>query len=140
MPHLLRTRALHPLLVAAGLLALLPACSVDEERYVSELTTGDCAYALACWDEDVLTQFGWTDQETCEADQGPQNARLPLDCTGYDKKKAKECVKALKERNCADSADRTDLGRPAVCEEVIASCEGGDNSDTDGVEPSDTDA
>lgn len=122
------------------ILLLLAACSVKEDRFVTELTAGDCAYALSCWEEGVLTQYGWDAQETCEADQGPVNARLPLDCAVYDKKKARECIKALDERSCLDSADPTELGRPAVCDEVFTSCEGGDTDDTDGVETDDTDA
>lgn len=120
-----------------SLLLLASACAVKEERFVSEITTGDCAYALTCWDDDVLTQFGYTSQETCEADRGPINARLPLDCATYDKKAARACIKALDERPCGDGTDRTDLGRPEVCADVFTSCEGGDSDDTDSVEPSD---
>lgn len=133
-------RPIFSVLLGAAVLLALPACKVKEDRLVSELTTGDCAYALACWDEGVLTQYGWTDQETCEADHGPVIARLPLDCEIYDPKKARECIKALDERQCADSSDPTDLGRPAACQEVFASCEGGDTADTDSVETDDTDA
>ncbi|MFK7929607.1 MAG: hypothetical protein AB8H79_15535, partial [Myxococcota bacterium] len=81
-------------------------CSVDEERFVAELTAGDCAYALACWDDDVLTQFGFDDQESCELVQGPIVAQIPVDCAVYDKRKARECVKALAERNCAETTER----------------------------------
>lgn len=124
-------------LPAFAALLLLAACSVNEERYVSELTAGDCAYALTCWDDSVLTQYGWTSQEACEADQGPVNARLPIDCAVYDKKAARECIKALDERSCVDSEDPTELGRPEICAQVFTSCEGGDSEDTDSVEPSD---
>jgi len=138
MPSLVRPAPRAALLPA--LLVLLAGCSVKEDRFVNELTAGDCAYALACWDQGVLTQYGWSDQQTCEADQGPINARLPLDCAVYDKKKARECIKLLDERACQDSQDPTDLGRPAVCDEVFASCEGEDTEDTDSVETDDTDA
>lgn len=116
---------------------LLPACKVKEDRFISELTTGDCVYATSCWSEDVLTQYGYDSQEACEADRGPINARLPLDCMEYDPKLARECIKALDGRTCDDEGSPTDLGRPAACDQVFTSCEGGDIDDTDGVEPTD---
>lgn len=111
------------------LVAWLPACSIDEDRFVAELTTGDCAYALSCWDSDVLTQYGFDDQEACEAVQGPIVAQIPVDCAVYDKRKARECKKALKERACIDDALPAELGRPEVCESVFTSCEGEDNGE-----------
>ena len=122
------------------LLVLLCACAVSEDRFVQDLTEADCAYALACFDEPVLNFKGYTDQEACEALQGPFNAALPVDCAVYDKKKARECLKAVRERPCVSTDDPTDLARPAPCDEVYTSCEAADTDPGDGVETGDPDA
>jgi len=110
----------------ALLFLTLAGCSVSEDRMVDELVSADCAYALGCFEDDVLTFYGWTDQATCEADHGPFIAALSVDCADYDKKKAKECVKALRERSCETTEDPADFARPAPCDEVFTSCEGDD--------------
>lgn len=119
---------------------LLAACGVSEDRFVRDLTEADCAYALTCFDEAVLNFEGYTDQAACEALHGPFNAALPVDCGVYDKKKARECLDAVRERPCEDTSDATDLARPAVCDQVFTSCEAADTNPGDGVEPDDTDA
>lgn len=116
--------AMWPILVCS-----LVACSVKEDKFVSKLTTADCAYALSCWDDDVLTQYGFTDQESCEAEQGPIVAQLEVDCAVYDPRAARECIKAVKDRTCQDSTNRADLGRPEVCDTVFTSCEGDDTAE-----------
>lgn len=126
----------HPILI----LVLLAACGVSEDRFVRDLTEADCAYALACFDDAILNFKGYSDQAACEVLQGPFNAALPVDCAVYDKKKARECLKAVRERPCEPSDDPDDLARPAVCDEVFTSCEARDTDAGDGVETDDTDA
>lgn len=127
-------------LLLMSLVLGLGACSVKEDRFVAELTTADCLYATSCWDESVLNFYAWDSPEACEVDRGPVNAAVAVDCAVYDKKKARECIKALETRSCVDSDDPTDFGRPAVCDEVFTSCEAEDTDGGDGVDTDDTDA
>jgi hypothetical protein len=114
------------------LLWAVAGCGVSQDRMVDELVVADCAYALACFPDDVLTFYGWTDQETCEADHGPFVAARAIDCPTYDKKKAKACVKALRERSCQETPDPADFARPSPCDEVFSGCADADtDADTD---------
>jgi hypothetical protein len=125
---------------ALPLLVLLAACGTSQDRFVRDLTEADCTYALACFDDAVLNFKGYTDLESCEALQGPFNAALQADCAVYDKKKAKECLKAVEDRACVATDDPDDLARPTVCDEVFTSCEAADTDPGAGVETDDTDA
>jgi hypothetical protein len=128
---------MRPLALTPLLLALAVGCGPSEDRFVADLAEGDCLYALACFEDGVLNQYGWTDQETCVQDRGSRIAARAASCSEFDRKLARECLDGLELRNCADRTGPDDFGRPAACEAVFTSCEGGDTSPGDGVDTDD---
>ncbi len=110
--------------LALALLIGLSACSVSEERFIADMSEAECTYATQCFTEEILTFYAWDSVESCQSDQGPIYAALQRDCTTYDKKAARDCLKALQERTC--QGEGPDFDNPAVCADVFTSCEGQD--------------
>jgi len=108
-----------------GLLGLA-ACGMKEEAFQTKFVDEDCDFALRCYDPAILEFYGWTDQATCVSARGDQFLTDVQGCT-YDKKAAKDCVKAYKDLACPSSGDPTP---PEVCATVYT-CSGADTSPDD---------
>lgn len=114
-----RTLALVVAVAAAG-----AGCSYDEWKYQQAIVEAECEYAIACYDDAVLTFYGWNNVEDCTAERGSEYATAVLTCT-YDADAAKQCVKELGELACNDGSDPS---YPAVCDSVYTGCDSGDTA------------
>ncbi len=112
-----------------GLFAVgLAGCGYTDTSFINDYVDQHCEYALACYDEATLQFLGWDTEATCVAAYGPQFASVGLGCD-YDKDAARECIKQLKDVECAPQGQ--DPMVPSICDSVYSHCE-----DTD--EPVDT--
>jgi hypothetical protein len=117
-----------------GWLALIAVagCGWDEEKYIEKYVTAECEYAFGCYTDAQIEFYGWTDVDDCIATRGSEVTGASEGCV-YDKKVAKDCVKAFEDLACADGED-PGANLPAICATVFT-CEddgGGDtNGDTD---------
>lgn len=101
---------LAPLVVLAPL-AALPGCGISQESFHLDFATQYCALLFECEDAAALAALGWTDVDTCVADQ----SEVDTGETEYDRRAAKECLAALANVTCEDLDANT---FPVVCAQV----------------------
>ena len=106
--------------------ALTSGCSYDEWKYQQAIVEVECEYAMDCYDQAILTFYGWNNVEDCTADRGADLAAEVSGCS-YDAEAAKDCVKELGDLSCIEGEDPP---YPAVCDSVYTSCESGDTGST----------
>lgn len=114
-------------LMAAG-------CGLSEKKFVAEVAQEDCEYALSCWSDAALAQNAWESVDDCLVDHGPEVAGWVEGCGVSSDYRAKQCVKFMNSRGCAQDGPPGDLNWPEACVELFASCEGDVPVDTDGVQ------
>lgn len=122
-------------LLAVTCLGVLSGCGWSETRYIDEFVQKDCEVRMECHDPAVLTFLGWETHDDCVADRGPEVTAMADDCT-YNKKAARDCVKAMDEMACPE--DGTELDYPEICDEVFLACEDTDGDDTGGEDTGDS--
>ena len=109
-----------------GLMLVFAAgCSVNSTEYIAKYTDAECDFALRCYEPSILEFYGWTDVAECVSERGPEITGDSADCV-YDKKKAKSCLKAMKDLACPTEGDPV---IPEVCTQVFT-CDGADTTDT----------
>ena len=91
--------------------AILTGCGPSQEDFHIEFATQYCALLFQCEDAAALAALGWTDEETCVADQ----SAVDTGETPYDRRAADECLSALADVTCADLDANT---FPVVCAQV----------------------
>lgn len=112
-----------------GLFAVgLAGCGYSDTSFINDYVDRHCDYALACYDEAALNFLGWDTEDACADDFGPEFSSEGLGCE-FDKDAAKECIKQLKDVECAAAGQDPEI--PSICDAVYSNCQ-----DTD--EPVDT--
>ncbi len=110
-----------------GLVLLFAAgCSVDSTEFISKYAEAECEFAMLCYEPSILQFNGWSDAAECVTERGPELTGDSQDCT-YDKKKAKACLKAMKDLPCPTEGDPV---VPEICTQVFT-CDGTGTPDTD---------
>lgn len=113
--------------VQGGLVMVFVAgCSVDSTDFIAKYAESECDFAMRCYEPSILEFYGWDDAAECVQERGPEITGDSEGCT-YDKKKAKACLKAMKELACPAEGDPV---VPEVCTQVFT-CDGADTTDTD---------
>ena len=115
---------MRPVWIAA--IGLLVGCGVKEDAFIDKFAERTCEWALECYDDASLEFLGWTDLDACIQDFGGRYLADVQGCT-YDKKAAKDCLKAMKDATCP--AEGEDPALPTVCEAVY-DCGDGSTDDT----------
>lgn len=96
-------------------LVFLAGCGVDQTEFIADYAVAECDFAMACYDPAILEFRGWTDAATCVQQRGPEITGDSEGCT-FDKRLAKDCLKAMKDITCPDG----DPLVPEVCTQVFA--------------------
>ena len=105
----------------------LVGCGLSSDRYATKYAEAECMYSLGCFDQQILEFNNWDDQtvggeertaqEMCELDVLPRILLTDLECAGYDKKAAKQCVDDWVGQGCPENGADPDV--PSICDSVF---------------------
>jgi len=87
-------------------LLTLAGCGMSPKKFAKEYAKGACSYFAEC-EPDYLEYYGGDEKECVEEYEDYYDADDYEDCE-FDKKKAKECIKAIKELGKSCSFDDVD--------------------------------
>lgn len=115
---------------ATMLLLVLFGCGVSADNFANKYAEAECAYAIECFDSQILEFNNWvaqsvdgedrTAQEMCEIDVAPVIMLRNQQCATFDRKAATQCMDEWETQGCPENGADPDV--PSICASVYSDC------------------